>query len=686
MSDEVIDLVTPGAFDAVNSDAQIIAEKTFPLYNVTFESKNFFAGEEVESETVNGTSSGVVESWDQRNGVLRVSSSDTFVVGVAIQGQSSKTSGTPLSVTTYDSYFGFDALSKVEKGWQTNSGFVNDNQQRVQDSHYYQNFSYSLRSKIDFDTWNDVVSSLNHTLGFKKFSDYQLESSIGLDNQELVVGLTTNLTAYEIVSDLQNVVDLNCRYGYASVKENSLDINGQLASNQVIFDRGELTDYFESFGNRVLSIDDLSSQFNSVPRSSKFSVVSTFPIGDSRTFKFITYVRDRRYTGERQVMMVDLAHDTTFAYINQYGRVETVYDQGTFDFVISGSEGQLLFYPTKSEVNDFDIVALTYRIDDNLKGVGNQNLGDSVLVNTSSHKVSAGTTTTVVGFNKSYRSAKILVGVTKDATGDGTINANEFEFDELNVIHDGTNVDIVEYPYVLTNQDPFETPGFGTYHGYIDGSQLKIDFTPAVGVGTTSIVNTIQVLLADDTTTGIGTLDLRHARLQGQTTNIPASGSPTANVIARYETQSSSVQDEFDAAYFVVQVTDKTNNEYQFSEVIAVDDHNETIGSGDCFDTEYGIIRTASGLGTIGTRMNINSGSLSYMELVFTPNPSIETHVNVYMNSIKFDNGEKDELDLTNAVIQSQFGTYKGTHSDICLLYTSPSPRDGLLSRMPSSA
>ena len=51
-----------------------------------------------------------------------------------------------------------------------------------------------------------------------------------------------------------------------------------------------------------------------------------------------------------------------------------------------------------------------------------------------------------------------------------------------------------------------------------------------------------------------------------------ASGSPTANVIARYETQSSSVQDEFDAAYFVVQVTDKTNNEYQFSEVIAVDE------------------------------------------------------------------------------------------------------------------
>ena len=218
MSDELTDIVTPGTFDPTNSDGQIIAQKTFPLFNVTFDSKNFFPGETVKS----GTSSGVVESWDQRVGVLRVSSSDSFNVGVTIQGQSSKTSATPTSITTYDAFLAYDATSTVEKGWQTNSGVINDNQQRVQDSFYYQNFSYSLKSKIDFDTWNDLVSSLNHTLGFKKFSDYQLESSIGLDNEELVVGLTTNTGSYEIVSDLQNVVDINCRYGYASVKELSL--------------------------------------------------------------------------------------------------------------------------------------------------------------------------------------------------------------------------------------------------------------------------------------------------------------------------------------------------------------------------------------------------------------------------------------------------------------------------------
>ena len=30
--------------------------------------------------------------------------------------------------------------------------------------------------------------------------------------------------------------------------------------------------------------------------------------------------------------------------------------------------------------------------------------------------------------------------------------------------------------------------------------------------------------------------------------------------------------------------------------------------------------------------------------------------------------------------------SHRGKHFDDCLLYTSPSPRDGLLSRMPSSA
>ena len=37
-------------------------------------------------------------------------------------------------------------------------------------------------------------------------------------------------------------------------------------------------------------------------------------------------------------------------------------------------------------------------------------------------------------------------------------------------------------------------------------------------------------------------------------------------------------------------------------------------------------------------------------------------------------------------LIQDKFGHLSSAHLYACLLYTSPSPRDGLLSRMPSSA
>ena len=47
-----------------------------------------------------------------------------------------------------------------------------------------------------------------------------------------------------------------------------------------------------------------------------------------------------------------------------------------------------------------------------------------------------------------------------------------------------------------------------------------------------------------------------------------------------------------------------------------------------------------------------------------------------------FTQPQKDMDDLTAFELMKQLGTKAG----VCLLYTSPSPRDGLLSRMPSSA
>ena len=180
------DNLFPGSFDSVNSSGRIISQKTFPTFDVLLSSNDYLKGETIRSDS----STGIVDGWDNKTNLLRASTNEDFVVGELIVGETSKTQGIASSITTYDSYFDLNAISRFNRGWRTNSGYLNDNLQRVQDSDYYQNFSYSLKSRIPFDTWNESVSALTHTTGFKKFSDLQIEST----SSNITVGLSTDLS------------------------------------------------------------------------------------------------------------------------------------------------------------------------------------------------------------------------------------------------------------------------------------------------------------------------------------------------------------------------------------------------------------------------------------------------------------------------------------------------------------
>ena len=68
-------------------------------------------------------------------------------------------------------------------------------------------------------------------------------------------------------------------------------MDGRIFSDEIIFSNRILTDYAESIGNRVLSIDDISPQFNSNPRPTRFSEVHRFNLADVRTQKYITYIK-----------------------------------------------------------------------------------------------------------------------------------------------------------------------------------------------------------------------------------------------------------------------------------------------------------------------------------------------------------------------------------------------------------
>jgi hypothetical protein len=150
-------------------------------------------------------------------------------------------------------------------------------------------------------------------------------------------------------------VNLNCVYDFDLVKENSLQIGNSSFSDEIIFESRILMDYDESVGNRVLSIDDISSQFNSI-RPTRFSVTFIdLNYQNARAQKYLIYVTDRRFTDERQCEFVTLLHNDSIGFLNQYAKIYSTNDLGSFDFSVQGTDGILEFYPIKYVVNDYNV-------------------------------------------------------------------------------------------------------------------------------------------------------------------------------------------------------------------------------------------------------------------------------------------------------------------------------------------
>jgi len=632
----------PGNFDSLNSSGRIIAEKDFPVFDVKLKKNNFILGETIISES----NTGQVESWNSEIELLKVSTTKDFKVGEILIGKTSKTQAAIKSKIDFNAEVEIEPTSIVKNGWNRETGFLNYNTERISDNNYYQKFSYSLKSKIPLEIWDDSVSSLNHTSGFLKFSDLIIES-----NDENYKGVYSEYDggSIDVIVDIYDEKDINCYSNFDLVIENSLNIGSEIFSDEIYFNSRVLTDYYESFGNRVLIIDDISTRFNSNPRPTKFSIIDLFDV-NIKSKKYFTYVKDKRDANEGQFLIVSLLQNGSNGFLNQYGRVESQADLGSFDFLISGSEGQLLFYPTKFSVNNYNVSFASFDIKSSTSGIGSTALGDVVDIRSTQSIVSLGTTTNIVSIATTYRSSKLILEISG--------NNGEYEFDELNIIHNGIDVELLEYGQLTDHSfGAFSSSGLGTYNAYISGNNVKIDFIPNVGIAAT--INTLRVSIASTLSTGIGTQYLGFdseniSFLDSSYVSIASSSFPVENIIARYSNVS---PDDHNCSYYLISIEDTTNNRYEMSEVIVLNT------SSTAYITEYGNLTTNSGLGTVGAAV-----SSSHTNLYYTPLSNINVQVRVFQTSIQIvdlEDSQSTEIDFNNAFISAGFGFYQGTEIDV---------------------
>ena len=631
LKDNLFGSDVPGTVLSFTS-AKVIPGDHLPIYSVELKKNKF-----LNDETVTwGPNVGVIDKYNQNTNILKIKSQTDLPVGDIITGSSSRTKGIVIRRWDFKGDIGIGAGTTINYGWERNTGFLNDELQKIPNNEYYQRFSYSLKSPISLSLWDKTVGALNHTAGFKKFSDLQIVSTTDPT-------MSTNVNDSEIsfTVDCVGTGDLNCHYDFDNAKENIFQVNGKNVSDNVFFDNVILTDYFESQGNRALRIDDVSSTFNSNARAETFTNVAEF----THAVKFaknIFYVKDTTFTTERMLLVGTTIVDDDLAYLTQYSKLFTVGDLGDVDVGIDAEVWNFEFHPVKFTLNNYDVSSFSFALEPEAVGAAGSSFGDTVEVSSQEVNVATGTTTTIVSVGTSYRSNKVL---------NLLVSGDDFHFSELNIIHDDTDVFITEYNSIDEIIGPYGG-GIGTYTGEISGSDVILKFHPNTGVAATSYSQVVSTVRGTSVT---GFTTMQTARVGSSYTSIASSGSPTAHIVSSYETLTA---EAYAASYMVICVEDVANNNHEMFELNVL---NSVVVPVQNF-VEYGNVATSVGLGTVGVTTSGNN-----VNVVYTPNAGIGVQIKAFFVNLREPDVDVDlnQIDYNDGFFRAYTGSYQGTQSNV---------------------
>ena len=639
----------PGTVDYSNSRGRAIPVRDMPIFDPQLIPNDFLKNEAAvitpQNAVLVGVNRGEIEQWNPLIGQLKVSVNKEIQAGDKIQGKVSHAQAIVRSKVNFKSEIKTGAGATFISGWQRDTGFLNDSLQRLPNNEYYQNFSYSLQSEIPLKEWDDPVNTLTHTAGFDRYADLQIIGTAEAKVEQAEGNIET-------LTDIVGEGNLHCFYDFDLVTEGTIDLGGRLYSDEIFFENKILTDYYQSVGNRVLSIDDISMDFDSSSNGQAFSAVATYD--DNQKYnKIFVLVRDITYTDERQFGLVNILQHNNVGYVNQYASQssypiadnfdDTTYPElGTFDYGPTSTGWELEFYPHKSTYNEYQISAVAFNIIDDSTSTGIHSVGTISSITSSHEGVSAGTTTTVAEIPITMRGATVLLQL-EDAD-------SNFSGCQINYVHDGTEVYVIEYGNLYTSSGSHL--GFGTYNSYISGSNVNIDFIPYSSV-TSALTSNVSIVGVATTATGIGTTSMSTAIVSSAYTAIGSTTSPTAvGITSHYRVGTGATA----AAYYLLSIHDTTNDNYDLTEVCALNSStNESW-------VEFGTVGSSGGIGTVGI-----TSTGDYLELVYTPNASIDVQVRVFkIDEFLYDeNSFSTKINLNNAAVTSKSGLFTGTQAQM---------------------
>jgi hypothetical protein len=517
--------------------------KDLATFEVTLKEGEFYAGEEINSASA---STKIVLGDKTSTSVLSVESLVGFNTGDFIKGRTSGSSGIIEGMQSYSGTFNIDTSIEKSFGWEKDTGKLNEFYQRIQDSDYYQQFAYSLKSKVGISSWSEPVDSLAHISGFKKHSDLLVpsDSLAGIGSTLGSVGIGSQVSTVLINSD---PVQVWCKHDWDLAYE--IPNSDNTISDKVVFQGNRFGDALICKSNRVLEIDDISPQFYSDPDINRSIELDSFDIRDTSAIKYYAQVVLDTALGitfnETQYTEFIVSHNGTITFNNQYSDLSDAFDLGDFSTTLSGTTLSVLFSPYNTTYV-YDITFYKEKIENGV-GVGTTSFGHIVKSGIASYVAASGSPTEQIIQSidaNAFKSGTVVVSVAS------TSHKNIVEASFLGI---GSTAQYIEFGKMDSGV------GLGTFSIDMTGTNdLHLKWLPAAGIGVTVAMLSTLVGVATTVSTGIpGTsYEIGDTSLNCTRAQIASSPSASQTTIATVS------YDNYTSIKYLIEIHNTTDNEY----------------------------------------------------------------------------------------------------------------------------
>ena len=184
-----------------------------------------------------------------------------FVQGEKVSGEVSKASGIIDNLSIARGVLNIDSITQTPGRFIDDVGKPSEIVQKIQDSFFYQSFSYVITSEIPITRWKKQVLDNNHPTGFKMFG--QLSLTGGKDVSGRKVG-----TEFIKEVNINEYTNVNQITSFGAAEPVYTDYN----NTEVLFRSRRLTSSEEILTSIVKKIDDISDDFDGILKSFPITV------------------------------------------------------------------------------------------------------------------------------------------------------------------------------------------------------------------------------------------------------------------------------------------------------------------------------------------------------------------------------------------------------------------------------